>query len=76
MKTQAATRDLGLAISGLAEGMEFPGYVESGVEGEECELVKSGWFAIDHVDASDPDNLVIHLDNGQAFTLRIIAGEN
>jgi len=57
------TRDIGLAIRDHIEGREV--YVYD----EEVPLYRR---AIEYVDASDPDNLVIGLDSAQRFLVRIV----
>ena len=68
--TQATTRDVGLAIRDFLEGRDFQLYVD----GKDGDLLHGGDATADVVDASDPNNLNVVLDNGQTFTVRIIAG--
>ena len=63
------TRDLGLAIRDFCENQMAMTFEE--IEGE---LEATNDFRMEFVDCSDPDNLVFYLDNGQVFTVRIVAG--
>ena len=67
---QASTRDLGLAIRDFLEGQEFQIFADD----EDGELLHAGDASAETVDASDPNNLIVALDNGQTFTVIIIAG--
>lgn len=60
MPRQVTTRDLGIMIRDFIEGRLI-------VEG------KAGPVMIDMVDVSDADNAIVYLENGQTFTVRIIA---
>lgn len=68
--TKATTRDVGLAIRDFLEGQDFQIYAED----KDGTLLHGGDAAAEIVDASDPNNLNVVLDNGQTFTVRIIAG--
>lgn len=61
VKTEITTEKLGRVIADYIEGTTIrlrPGRV----------------VAIEVIDADDPNNLKVMLDNGQLFTLRIFAG--
>lgn len=64
------TRDIGLAVRDHLEDHTVTHFV--GVE--DGDLDERGQGEVRFVDVSDPNNLVVHTDNGQTFTLRIIAG--
>ncbi len=64
------TGDLGLAIADFIESRQFELYDHT-----HPEMPGRDEFArIDVVDRSDKNNLIVVLDNGQSFTVRIIAG--
>jgi hypothetical protein len=65
--TTHTTRDIGLAIRDHIEGKPVWRF------DEDTEIADSD-REVAEVDASDPNNLVLHMDNGQTFTVRIIAG--
>lgn len=66
----AHTGDLGLAIADFIDGRQFELYRH-----DDPEMPGRDEFAkVDAVDRSDKNNLIVVLDNGQAFTVRIIAG--
>ena len=68
----ANTCDIGLMIRDMIEGQEFTLY---GEEKEEIgNLEKLGYANVETVDCSDPNNLILVLNNGQQFTVRIFAG--
>jgi hypothetical protein len=65
------TRDLGIAIRDALEGESLIVFEEDAGDG----IYESPYLRVaEIIDASDPNNLVVHLDNGQLFTIRIIAG--
>lgn len=61
----ATPRDISFAIRDFLEDQEFFTYND--------DLDETGQDRVQFVDVSDPHNPVIHLDNGQTFTCRIIA---
>ncbi len=63
---EADTRDIGLAVRDFLSIHQ-----ENEDEGT---LVPVADAAVDSIDASDPNNLIVALDNGQRFTLRVVAG--
>ena len=66
--TKAQTRDIGLAIRDAFEYEEqiFIFNEENG------ELIETNELRdVSQIDASDPDNLLVVLDNGQRFRVRI-----
>lgn len=66
---QAQTRDLGLAIRDFLEGSWIHTFID-----HNGELIESNDLrTVETVDASDPDNLRLSLDNGQTFTVRIVS---
>ncbi len=71
MSTKAQTRDLGIAIRDFLDDQDFHLLKETddGLEesGDMREVVD--------IDASDPNNLFVLLDNRQTFIIRIVAGE-
>lgn len=68
---RATTRDLGLAIRDFLEGRDF---LEYGYGGD-GDLVETGkTYQVQFIDVSDANNPRFHLDNGQTFVVRIIAG--
>ena len=71
VSVEANTRDIGLAISSFLEGRTFSIHHEND-DGGTLDPVADA--AIEAIDASDPNNLVLMLDGGQRFTVRIIAG--
>jgi hypothetical protein len=71
VSVEANTRDIGLAISSFLEGRTFSIHHEN-EEGGTLDPVADA--AIEAIDASDPNNLVLMLDGGQRLTVRIIAG--
>lgn len=66
----ALTHDLGIAIRDFLEDQEFHLFDNSAGEMEETEDTRH----VEFVDVSDPNNLIVMIDNGQTFTVRIIAG--
>jgi hypothetical protein len=66
---RAQARDVGLLIRDMIEDTEF--IVYSDEQDESGELGVAGYRRINVVDCSDPGSLVLHLDNGQRFTVRI-----
>ncbi len=66
---QAETGDLGRAIRDGLGGRWVRLFKD--IEGVHCDLGKVR--QIENIDASDPSNLVITLNNGQRFIVRIIA---
>ncbi len=68
---EADTRDVGLAVRDFLEGRTLSIHQENEDEGT---LVPVADAAVDSIDASDPNNLIVALDNGQRFTLRVVAG--
>lgn len=68
---EANTRDVGLAICNFLEGRTFSIHQEDDAAGTLAPVADA---AIETVDTSDPTNLIVMLDNGQRFTVRIIAG--
>ena len=71
VSVEANTRDIGLAISSFLEGRTFSIHHEND-DGGTLDPVADA--AIEAIDASDPNNLVLMIDGGQRFTVRIIAG--
>src|SRR5271165_4101371 len=71
VSVEANTRDIGLAISRFQEGRTFSIHHEN-EEGGTLDPVADG--AIEAIDASDPNNLVLIAKSGQPFTVRIIVG--
>ena len=71
VSVEANTRDIGLAISSFLKGRTFSNHHEND-DGGTLDPVADA--AIEAIDASDPNNLVLMLDGGQRFTVRIIAG--
>jgi hypothetical protein len=71
VSVEANTRDIGLAISCFLEGRTFSIHHEND-DGGTLDPVADA--AIEAIDASDPNNLVLMVDGGQRFTVRIIAG--
>ena len=71
VSVEANTRDIGLAISNFLEGRTFSIHHEND-DGGTLDPVADA--AIEAIDASDPNNLVLMIDGGQRFTVRIIAG--
>jgi hypothetical protein len=67
----ADTRDIGLAVRDFLEGRPVSIHQEN-EDGGMLDPVADA--AVDAIDASDPNNLIVALDNGQRFTLRVIAG--
>jgi hypothetical protein len=59
------TRDLGLAIRDHLE--------DNNVAALNADCEEMGSDTVDFVDCSDPHNLTVHMLNGQAFIVRIIA---
>ena len=68
-KASATTTDLGLMIRDFTECRWFDTF---DIVNGDYEM--KGPRQITEVDISDPDNPVVYLDNGQTFTIRIIAG--
>ena len=68
---EANTRDIGLAITSFLEGRRFSIHHEN-EDGGTLDPVADA--AIEAIDASDPNNLVLMVDGGQRFTVRVIAG--
>jgi carbonic anhydrase len=65
------TRDIGILIRDFIEGRECFEFTEDA----SGDLIETGFRAtVECVDASDPNNLIVTLDNGEAFTVRIIRG--
>ena len=71
MTDKATTRDLGLAIRDFLDDQYFHVLEETDDGLEESGDMRK----IVSIDVSDPNNLKIKLDNGQAFVVRILAGE-
>src|SRR5271168_3291551 len=71
VSVEANTHDIGLAISSFLEGRTFSIHHENDDGGTLDPIADA---AIEAIDASDPNNLVLMLDGGQRFTVRIIAG--
>ncbi len=71
VSVEANTRDIGLAISSFPKGRTFSNHHEND-DGGTLDPVADA--AIEAIDASDPNNLVLMVDGGQRFTIRIIAG--
>ena len=67
---EANTRDIGLAIASFLEGRRFSIHHEK-EDGGTLDPVADA--AIEAIDASDPNNLVLMVDGGQRFTVRIVA---
>lgn len=65
--TTHTTRDIGLAIRDHIEGKPV-WRLEADTE------IADSDREVTEVDASDPNNLIVYLENGQTFTVRIIAG--
>lgn len=63
----ATTRDLGLTIYRLISNRQCVLLLN-----DDCEQL--GRLPIADIDASDAHNLRVYLENGQIFTVRIIAG--
>ena len=68
---EADTRDIGLAVRDFLEGRMVSIHQDNEDLGT---LVPVADAAVDAIDASDPNNLIVALDNGQRFTLRVVAG--
>jgi len=68
---EAVTRDIGLAVR---DGLEHLTHVTLWRDDEHGDDEARGQLEIFDVDASDADNLILELNNGQKFTIRIIAG--
>jgi hypothetical protein len=66
---KVTTKDLGLAIRDFIEEHKFCAFEE--VNGE-INPTKD-WQKIQFVDCGDPSNLLVHLENGQRFRVRIFA---
>lgn len=66
---QIGTMDIGIAIRDALDGCSIDLHDENG-KGDGLTHGVIQW-----IDAEDPNNLVVHCDNGQAFTVRVIAGE-
>ncbi len=71
MTTKAQTRDLGIAIRDFLHDQDFHLLKETGDGLEESGDMRE----IVDIDASDPNNLFVLLDNRQTFIIRIVAGE-
>jgi hypothetical protein len=68
---EANTRDVGLAVCAFLEGRTFSIHQDN-EDGGTLDPVADA--AVTAIDASDPDNLIVALDNGQRFTVRVVAG--
>ena len=68
---EADTRDIGLAVRDFLEGRTLSIHRDN-EDGGMLDPVADA--AVDAIDASDPNNLIVVLDNGQRFTLRVVAG--
>ena len=68
---EANTRDVGLAVYNFLEGRTFSIHQDN-EDGGTLDPVADA--AVDAIDASDPNNLIVALDNGQRFTVRVVAG--
>ena len=68
---EADTRDIGLAVRDFLEGRTLSIHHDN-EDGGTLDPVADA--AVDAIDASDPNNLIVALDNGQRFTLRVVAG--
>ena len=68
---EANTRDIGLAITSFLEGRRFSIHQEN-EDGGTLDPVADA--AIEAIDASDPNNVILVVDGGQRFTVRVIAG--
>jgi hypothetical protein len=64
MSRQTTTRDLGLAIRDFTEGFAISVF-DDDKETTNADL-------IEFVDVSDADNLVLHMESGAQFTIRIV----
>jgi len=68
----ATTRDIGLAVrDALALLPDVCTYCDD----EHGDDMEKGKVEIWDIDASDANNLILHLADGQQFTIRIIAGD-
>ena len=67
----ANMRDVGLAVCNFLEGRTFSIHQDN-EDGGALDPVADA--AVTAIDASDPDNLIVALDNGQRFTVRVVAG--
>ena len=65
---EADTRDIGLAVR------DFLSIHQENEDEGTLVPVADAAAAVDAIDASDPNNLIVALDNGQRFTLRVVAG--
>lgn len=65
------TRDVGLAVYNFLEGRTFSIHQDN-EDGGTLDAIADA--AVDAIDASDPNNLIVALDNGQRFTVRVVAG--
>ena len=66
----ATTRDIGFAIRDHLAARNVDVLRPDDTEGLEA---AAGRLYIEAVDASDPDNLLVHGENGQRFRVRIFA---
>jgi hypothetical protein len=62
---QTQTRDIGFAIRDFCENTTISHVFEDGTE-------QWGADEISAIDISDPDNLILHMDSGAVFTVRIV----
>ena len=68
MTIKASTRDIGVAIRDFLEGSDFHVYEDNDATGE---LRAKARRNVDVINISDPNNLVVVLDNGQVFRVSI-----
>lgn len=60
-------RDIGFAIRDHLEGHAVTAFVED----KDGDLTEDGQTTVDFVDISDPDSLIVYVNNGQRFGVRI-----
>lgn len=66
-------RDIGFAIRDFIEDACIY-HVEGDAETDYIELLAP--HQVSSIDISDPDNPIIHMDNGQSFRVRIFVNNN
>lgn len=65
---QANARDLSFAIRDSLENRLFPHYVKD----DDDQWTVKKYFLVDHCDVSNPESMIVLLENGQIFIVRIV----